>query len=339
MLNITGVAGVGKTELVRQFLDAHPRVFQPVWLDVFPGIKFDQIIAPIEEILTRDNSSKRILIIDCYGDFDIDYFVSRIRSLKTIQSVIMSRSGTHSNRTFTLRLKGLPIEEANNLLSVATLRPLSFGDIHTLVSRVDGNPKAILTIAHLLKDQTVQQILAQLDGGLRDLSLSVSANEEQVSKIVVPKIIVANESLIESLKQHPKDLYKVSPRRFEELIAELLDDMGWEVKMTPQSKDGGKDIIAVLDTAIGKLLCLVEAKRYSDHRPVQVGLVRQLYGTFMDHGANSAMLVTSSRFTRGAREFQSKHQYQITLKEYDDIVDWIQRYKSNVSPNSRKLNF
>lgn len=100
------------------------------------------------------------------------------------------------------------------------------------------------------------------------------------------------------------------------------------IELTPQSKDGGKDIIAALKTELGRFLCLIETKHYHPGRPVQVGLVKQLYGTFIDQGANSAMLVTSSTFTRGAREFQSKHEYHLSLREYWDVVDWIQNYKS-----------
>ncbi len=68
---------------------------------------------------------------------------------------------------------------------------------------------------------------------------------------------------------------------------------------------------------------LVEAKRHSAHRPVGVELVRQLYGTLIDADANSAMMVTTSNFTSGAKIFQQRHKYKLALKDYANVVQWI----------------
>jgi HJR/Mrr/RecB family endonuclease len=104
--------------------------------------------------------------------------------------------------------------------------------------------------------------------------------------------------------------------------------MGWRVELTPATRDGGKDLLAYLDTDVGEILCLVEAKKHRRDRKVGIDLVRTLYGTLCDYQANSAMLVTTSSFTPDAKEFQKKHQYQLSLKDYVNVVDWIKRYKA-----------
>ena len=124
-------------------------------------------------------------------------------------------------------------------------------------------------------------------------------------------------------------MHKLSPREFEKLLAELLRDMGWEVELTKQTRDGGSDILAYLNTEVGRLLCLVEAKHYRQDRKIGVDLVRTLYGTLCDAQANSAMLVTSSTFTADAKQFQQKHQYQLNLRDYTDLVKWILKYGIN----------
>ena len=121
-------------------------------------------------------------------------------------------------------------------------------------------------------------------------------------------------------------MYELSPRDFELLVADLLSDMGWRVEVTPITRDGGKDILAYLDTDIGSMLCLVEAKRFKCGRPVGVEVVRSLYGTFCDYGANSAMLVTTSSFTADAYGLSRRHKYQLALKDYVDLKAWISRY-------------
>jgi restriction system protein len=111
-------------------------------------------------------------------------------------------------------------------------------------------------------------------------------------------------------------------------VAELLDGMGFEVELTKQTRDGGKDILAYMNTGIGRFLCLVEAKKYRQDRTVGVELVRTLYGTLCDYHANSAMLVTTSSFSEDARAFQKRHEYQLSLRDYGNILEWIQDHKA-----------
>lgn len=205
---------------------------------------------------------------------------------------------------------------------------ISEEDLRTLEAVSEGRPLTLMMIPVLLRTYSVDQVRRRLDGTLYDLEVEIPASENQIIEVVAPKIIIANEELLYSLKRHPEDLHTITHRKFEELIAELLDDMGFKIELTQASKDGGKDIIAEMETEIGKILCLVEAKHYSPNHPVQVSLVRQLLGTYVDYGATSAMLVTSSHFTRGAKEFQARNKYQISLREYEDVVRWIRKYKS-----------
>jgi hypothetical protein len=159
----------------------------------------------------------------------------------------------------------------------------------------------------------------------------ISPPPTRILSTVAPKIVVATDLLIEKLKQQPDDIFRISPRQFEEVIADLLADMGMEVELTPATRDGGKDILAYMETEVGKFLCLVETKQHNRNRPVGVGLVRALFGTLNDHSATSAMLVTTSRFAQPAKEFQERHKYQLSLKDYGDVASWILKYKTSSS--------
>jgi len=165
------------------------------------------------------------------------------------------------------------------------------------------------------------------DGKLYGLREQLLKPQKAILPAVAPLIVTANNLLIEKLKRRPDDLFRISPRQFEEVVAELLSDMGMEVEVTPATRDGGMDILAYMKTEIGKFLCLVEAKQYNANRPVGVGLVRTLYGTLMDHQATTGMIVTTSRFAEPAKAFQEKHKYQLSLKDYGDVVSWVLKYK------------
>jgi hypothetical protein len=41
------------------------------------------------------------------------------------------------------------------------------------------------------------------------------------------------------------------------------------------------------------------------------------------------MMVTTSSYSKDAHVLQQKHQYQLSLKEYGHVADWIQRYGTN----------
>jgi hypothetical protein len=125
-------------------------------------------------------------------------------------------------------------------------------------------------------------------------------------------------------------LYSMSPRKFEEFIAELLFRNGLEVRLTPPSKDGGRDILASSHSVSGDLLYLVECKRYRIDRPVGVSIVRGLYGVVEQENATAGLLFTSSRFTKGAMEFQRLVRHRLTLHDYESIISWV---LSTLNPN------
>ena len=133
------------------------------------------------------------------------------------------------------------------------------------------------------------------------------------------------DRLITDLARDPSRLFALGPRRFEELVAELLARDGMDVRLTQPTRDGGRDVLAVSRGPAGQHLFLVECKRYSAARPIGVDIVRALYGVVEQERATAGVLVTTSRFTADARAFAMPIQYRISLKEYSDLVGWISR--------------
>lgn len=144
---------------------------------------------------------------------------------------------------------------------------------------------------------------------------------------VASRIIVASsdtwDRVIAHLVRHPRDLTSMDPRKFEELVAELLSRQGMRVDLTAPTNDGGRDILAWAETAAGRHLYLVECKRYGQENPVGVALVRALYGVVSQENATGGLLVTTSRFTRGAHAFQESVQNRLWLRDYEGVVGWL----------------
>lgn len=124
-----------------------------------------------------------------------------------------------------------------------------------------------------------------------------------IELIELPKIITAfNNELISLLARKPSYLHALSPRAFEELIAEIFSRQGFEVHLTKQTRDGGKDIIALYNTLGIQTKYIIECKRYRE-KPVGIELVQRLAGVRHALSANKAILATTSRFTSPAIEW------------------------------------
>ena len=136
-----------------------------------------------------------------------------------------------------------------------------------------------------------------------------------------------NEELIAYLSKHPEYMRQLHHRKFEELIAEIIRSKGFDVTLTPQTRDGGKDIIALYKSPFGHQMFIVECKKYNEENKVGVELVRGLYGVKIAERATKGILVTSSTFTKDARDFVKPLEFELTLNDYNDITQWCKDYK------------
>ena len=131
------------------------------------------------------------------------------------------------------------------------------------------------------------------------------------------------KDVLKLLSQKPQSIYSLTPRRFEELIAEILSRQGFKVTLTGQTRDGGRDILAQNSNLFGEHLYLVECKKYSKNNPVGVSLVRQLYGVIEADKATAGIICTTSQFTNDACKFADNIKHRMSLKNYSDIQAWI----------------
>jgi hypothetical protein len=138
----------------------------------------------------------------------------------------------------------------------------------------------------------------------------------------------ANEELIRVLAANPSLMYGLNPRKFEELVALLFEKRGFDVTLTPPSKDGGFDFFAKLSNPVTPFLIVGECKRYSPGRKVGVEVVRGLHSVTETQGAHQGLVITSSFFTAGAVEYQRVLGSKMGLKDYDDLVGWLKETPS-----------
>ncbi|UII80137.1 restriction endonuclease [Flagellimonas sp. CMM7] len=343
-LQVFGAAGVGKTTLTRQVLWSNKLENFVEWVSladysrlkrtnkilfgdfsVDPDRKFD--------LFKHVNTDTKILVIDdadlmnpAVLNSNITHFLNNNSKIKVI---LISREYIYAFHSKAILVSPFTYEETNGFLK-RRKQLLNFST--EIFKVVQGNPLILQMFDDYLNKYSFEEVKNLLESPLRlNFSLGSQAKENELIKSVRPSIVTVESLLIEKIKQNPKDIHQLSPREFERLIAEIISESGWKVELTPQTRDGGMDIIASNHTLLGKHVCLIEAKKYRPNNPVGVSLVRNLYGTLLDYQANSSLLVTTSRFTKDAQKFQKRHKNLIGLKDYGNVIDWVENYKKNIN--------
>jgi hypothetical protein len=138
-------------------------------------------------------------------------------------------------------------------------------------------------------------------------------------------------SLLRAIARQPDDLYRLPPRRFEELVAHIFERFGYEVALTPKSRDGGFDIAAIRREET-EVRLLIECKRYTPPNKVGRPVVQQVLGVLTDRRATKAIIATTSTFTGDARAFFEANKWQLEGRDRDGILKWIQLLEANHSP-------
>jgi restriction endonuclease Mrr len=156
-----------------------------------------------------------------------------------------------------------------------------------------------------------------------------SSGEIENNKDLQIDLNEVNEELIAHLAKHPEYMRQMDSRKFELLIADIFKRKGYDVTLTPKTRDGGKDIIALYKSPFGHQLFIVECKKYRENLKVGVEIVRGLYGVKVAENYNQAILVTTSTFSKPAKDFVRPLKFQLQLKDYNDIRQWCEDYSSS----------
>jgi hypothetical protein len=100
----------------------------------------------------------------------------------------------------------------------------------------------------------------------------------------------------------PKRFQDFPPSDFEDFIAQVFKDNGYEVQQTSYSGDFGADLILEKD----KSRIAVQVKKYSAENKVGVKDINQLIGGQRYYNCDDALIITTSSFTKSGSELASK---------------------------------
>ncbi len=100
-------------------------------------------------------------------------------------------------------------------------------------------------------------------------------------------------------------LLNLTPRQFEEIVADLLQPLGYsEIRLTGGPGDMGVDVLG--RDAAGSLVA-IQCKRYQPDRDISSSAVQTFMGGMVAHKADSGIIVTTSEFSAPARALATAH--------------------------------
>jgi restriction endonuclease Mrr len=145
-------------------------------------------------------------------------------------------------------------------------------------------------------------------------------------RTIISISMAVNSQLVKYLLEFPERLFQLTPRQFEELIAELFNGFGFQVELTSPTRDNGRDVIAV-KCAPAKVKYLIECKRYLPAHKVGLAVVQRLQGVTFGEGANKGIIATTSGFTDPALAALARTPYLLEGRDFSGLVEWLNLYE------------
>lgn len=156
---------------------------------------------------------------------------------------------------------------------------------------------------------------------------------------IEPRLVGVSSHILSELKSFG-EIWRLQPHQLEQLVAELLDRIGYDVLWIPGGRDGGVDVVA----STTGLDFLIDVKQYSPERPVRVEMVRQIYGVAAHVGAErpgklvQGGIITTSRFTSDAEAFRNSTRPRPLLRDSEWLRSELKRYAPRLrNPDNQGL--
>jgi len=178
------------------------------------------------------------------------------------------------------------------------------------------------------------------DSALDGEELTLNTDDRQTPEdAIASAAAILDSALIDELLSL---LLEVTPQRFERIILDLLAAMGYgggrieSGSMTPITGDGGIDGI-INEDALGLDAVYVQAKRYAPGNKVSRPDIQRFIGSLTGEGATKGVFVTTSDFSREAREYIQKVQHRVVLIDGRRLASLMIEHEVGVRPRRKYI--
>lgn len=254
-----------------------------------------------------------VKVSDCLPSIKDQFGITDEEAEQLIPSgrVTLLANRTHWARTYLSKAGLLTSPKRNQHL----ITPLGNKVLSEKPSRIDNE--------YLKRFDEFSGWLDRSNGGSADLANSTSYNLpiDTIEQSGTPEDAMESANAILNLALQDEllaILRQISPARFERLILDLLNAMGYgggklaSSTLTKASGDGGIDGV-ISEDALGLDAVYIQAKRYAAENTVGRPHIQQFIGSLTGESATKGVFVTTSDFSRDARDYLNRVQQRVVL--------------------------
>jgi hypothetical protein len=165
------------------------------------------------------------------------------------------------------------------------------------------------SVAKLINGKSLQQIIFNV---YKSLSITANYDKNSAFEKAMADYKQKNNIFERAIGRMTNNYWlSLNPKAFEDAVAELFADNGWDVYATPATRDKGVDLFLEKDG----IKAIVQCKTYK--KVLGPNAARDLYGTMVANEASLAFLAAPGGFSKGTKEFCNGK--PITLLDIDGL--------------------
>ena len=178
--------------------------------------------------------------------------------------------------------------------------------------------------AGLLLSDSPRGVWELSEKGKKEVALFLN---DKKSELNLASVVEEENLKTEEPEASPSEiLQQLDPFQFERLCGQLFEKLDFEnVEVTQRSGDGGIDGRGDLILGLVRFQVVFQAKKYATGNTVGAPDVQKLAGAKQQFGAEKAVFITTSAFSRQAKE--AAQNLRIELINGDRLVELLQKFK------------
>jgi restriction system protein len=212
------------------------------------------------------------------------------------------------------------MDVVRRLYGLALLRPY---DRVLLISRT-GFTRLALEEARMVEPVAIE--LLDLDA-VESWAVRVAAPSDSTSARVILLIRTVSHEFAVLVARDPFALEHLEWRDLERMMARVMEGIGFDVVLTPPSKDGGKDLILSCKVRDGERIYIVELKHWRSGVRVGKKAVKDFLSVMVSEGRSGALFLSTSGYAIDAFEGLTEiERRRLRFGDVDKIVALAQTY-------------
>lgn len=201
----------------------------------------------------------------------------------------------------TLYVGGIPYSASETALINYFLPFGKLQEVRIVFDKMTGRSKGFGFVRMTSNDEVIAAISALHDREF--IPHEIYSPEPQYDKSAVIRVIeTASKAFAELICREPVRLFELEWRDLERMLATVFAGLGFEVHLTPGTKDGGKDLILRFSVHGGQRSYYVEVKHWVSGKKVGNSPIREFLSVVARDKQDGGIFLSSSGFSAAAME-------------------------------------